>query len=249
MVQIVDGVLQLLEHRLLAGPFLGDIGDDPRGKRAPARTDRRQRARLDAVPVRPGEIAAADRCGEANLLVGADPLAEPLRNPVDRFRRFDVARESPLDRTKIRRIGRPGEIGVDAVGVDDAGVAIGDQHALAGGIKQHLAEFVALAAHAETDDAQRPGERRHHPHHRHHGEQANHKGLRFVRLEQRKAEGNADQPTGDEDQAAQAGDPPRAIGDRSYREQGARTIAHPRRILSLDARHGLVGNHAGEDGR
>jgi len=74
-----------------------------------------------------------------------------LGDTVDRFRRVGIARERPLDRVHLARAPRAGEIGVGAVGIDDATVVVGNHDALADRLYQRLAELLGLAAASEPN--------------------------------------------------------------------------------------------------
>ena len=69
MVEVVDGVLELLEHRLLLGPLAGDVGDGPGRDRArPGRC--RNRPRPDPVPAGAAAARTGKRRGQPDFLFG-----------------------------------------------------------------------------------------------------------------------------------------------------------------------------------
>ncbi len=230
MVEIVDGVLQFLEHGLLTGALGADVGQRPGGQRLAPAADR-QRPRRDAVPVGAARrLAAGKRRRHAHLLRPRAALAQLLGDAVERLGRLRIADHDALQRARLAGLGGADEIGIGTVGEDDAALAAGDQHPLAHGADVHLAEVVVLPAAAETDEPDGAGEQRDHPDDGEHGEQAEDEGLRRIRRHQRQADRHADQPEGEDDQPPAAGDAAGTVDQRLGRNALGGAITHGGRL-------------------
>jgi hypothetical protein len=104
VIEIVDGVLELLEHVLLALALLRDLGDAP---------DRQIALGPNPHPV-PGKLAAAARGRrEPDLLASGATLPGGLCEAIGGFRDLGRAGEEPLDGNHVsgggageRRIAR-----------------------------------------------------------------------------------------------------------------------------------------------
>jgi hypothetical protein len=124
VVEIVDGVLQLLENILLVLALAGDVTDDPAGMTVGA-----DRTHPDPVPAGPA-CAPADAARHANFLRGAAALLGGDGEPVNRFRRIRIVGEEALDGMQVARTLRAGEFQESGVGRARSAVRRGDQHAL-----------------------------------------------------------------------------------------------------------------------
>ena len=98
VVEIVDGVLQLLKDVLLVLALARDVGDEP----ADARLAAADRADPHAIPARSAR-RAADAARHADLLARAAPAVGRDREPVDRLGGVRIAGEEPLDRMQVAR--------------------------------------------------------------------------------------------------------------------------------------------------
>ncbi len=118
---------------------------------------------------------AVERRRQADLLGGPAVVPRRLGEPVDRLGDLGRAGEQPLHGADLRRVrgARHAEIGL--VGVEHAGVALGDEQALARRIGDQLGEVVARRLPGELQEADRVEEERDQPHHGQHGEE--HQGV------------------------------------------------------------------------
>ncbi len=100
MVEIFDGVLQLLEHVFLPLAVAGDVGNRPHRifRLALARTER---ANPHPEPAAVGAVLARD----PHLLLLPFALARRFQQAKHRFGNVRVTDEDPLDRTHILRTG------------------------------------------------------------------------------------------------------------------------------------------------
>ena len=116
-----------------------------------------------------------------------------------------------------------GQIGVGAVGVDDAAVAVGEEHALRHGVDERAADAIVRAAAGKADETDGAGEQRRHADDGENAEKAENEGLRPARLDEGEADRHADEPEGEDDQAPDAADPLRPVDRRfdSGRRVGA----------------------------
>ncbi len=105
MVEIVDGVLQLLEEALLIVTLRGDVGDLPDIERVAAGIRARQQTGLQAVPVGAGAVTAAgrQRLQQAEFFVALLAFVQAVGQPVDRFGRFAVSRQERFQRLDVGR--------------------------------------------------------------------------------------------------------------------------------------------------
>ena len=95
MVEIIDGVLQLLEEALLVVALRSDVGNLPDVERVSPAVLERKHARLEAKPVRTGTRrprACAKRLHQPELLVSCLSLAKTVGQAIDRLGRLAVAR-------------------------------------------------------------------------------------------------------------------------------------------------------------
>ena len=102
MVEIIDGVLQLLKDVFLALELARHVGDGPDRQPAaclPSPSGRtRMRSQRPGSPLRPPTRTSSCR---------RRPSRAALQQPIDRFRHAGVADEHPLDRAHVVGAGRP----------------------------------------------------------------------------------------------------------------------------------------------
>ena len=210
MVEIVDGVLQLLKNVLLVLALARDVGDEPADMRI------RPAGRADAhpVPARPVR-PPADAAGHADLLGGAAALVGRHRQPVDRFRGVRIVGEEPLDGMQLLRALRAGKLQVGGVRPERRAVRRAHQHALGHVLHEGL-RLPAVAARGvrdarEREHAGRAGEQRHHADRGEHAEAGEHDEARRPFGKEQKAAGDRQQ---DEHQRSHQ-DKAAATGSRS----------------------------------
>ncbi len=147
MVEIIDGVLQLLEHVLLALALAGDVGDRPHRQAGVALAGpKRAHAQTQPAP------ALAGLTGDAHLFLQPAALARRLEQAVDGFGDVRVADEHALDRPHVGRPVGPDQIEIGGIGVEDASVLVGDDDTVEGVVDHRLEQRVALLAAAESHD-------------------------------------------------------------------------------------------------
>ena len=134
--------------------------------------------------------------------------------------------KSALDRAHVAFVLGAGQVGIGAVGVDDAAFAVGDDDPLAHRIDERPRHVGALAAGAEADEADGAGEEREDADDGEQPENGEHEGLCSIRADQREADRDADQRAGDDDQAAGAGHPPGVVDDRGGSDRFLGAIGH-----------------------
>src|SRR5438445_9269946 len=124
MVEIIDGVLQLLKDVLVALEFARHVGQRPnRHSRLPLALA--ERAYADAQPT----AFLASMRAKAHLLLGAAAFARCLEQAIDRFRYSRISYEYAFNRPYVGRIGGPNQGTIGRIGVNDSPLLIGDQDA------------------------------------------------------------------------------------------------------------------------
>ena len=98
VVEVVDGVLQLLKDVLLVLALARDVADEP----ADARLAAAGRADAHAIPAG-AACLAADAARHADLLGRAAAALGRDGQPVDRLRGVGIAGEEALDRVEVAR--------------------------------------------------------------------------------------------------------------------------------------------------
>jgi hypothetical protein len=201
MIEIVDGVLQLLEHHFLLGALMADIGQLPRHQRDILFT-RGDRPAAQPVPVaRIGALlAGAQRLRHAEFFLSLAPLAHGVGQPVDGFGRFPVARQDRLDRLHVGRTGRAGQPPVGVVGIDHAALLVRDQRAFGMGVDEGAGQRVGGGLRHDVDEADHRGDEKEDPDHRQHAENAEHQLIVEPVLEQEEGDRRADHHQREEDQ-------------------------------------------------
>ena len=102
MIEIIDGVLQLLEHVFLALAVARHVGDRPH-RHARVALALAERAHAHAQPA----YGLRRGAWNAHLFLQAAPLAGGLEQAIDRFGDLGIADEDPLDRPHVVIVGRP----------------------------------------------------------------------------------------------------------------------------------------------
>ena len=158
MIEIVDRMLQHLEHVLLPVALGADVGERPNRKPriAPGAAER---ADLESQPAR----GTAAQAGDAHLFLEALAFARRLEQPVDRFRGVGVADEGALHRPHIVGVGRIDEIEIGRIGIDDVAVVIGDDSAFGGAVDDRLDQRIGRRRAGEAQQPAGKGEQRKHP--------------------------------------------------------------------------------------
>jgi hypothetical protein len=172
VIEIVDGVLQFLEHVLVALELARDVGERPHrhARLAPAFA---QRTHADPQPAAGLALVGAD----ADLLLCAPALARGLEQAIDRLRHAGIADEYPLHRPHVPAVGRSGQIEIGWIGIEHARAGVGDQDAVAGTVYHRFEQRVRRLAARYVQQAGREREQKKHPAGRQHCQQ--HQNERF----------------------------------------------------------------------
>ena len=157
VVEIIDGVLQFLEHVFLALAVARHVGDRPH-RHAGVVLAQAERTHVQAQPAR----AMRRRAGHAHLLLQATALARRLEQPVDRLGDVGIADEDPLDRAHVVGVGRPDQVEIGGVGVEHAARLVGDHDAVGRPVDYRLEQRVTLAAARQMQDTGGKPEQRGH---------------------------------------------------------------------------------------
>ena len=130
------------------------------GRDAGARASGRAAMRYQRA-ARPAGAPGSERRRHAHFLLGRPALAQRLRQPVDRLGAVGIAGEDPLDRADVALAVGADQVGIGAVGIDDAPIAVGDEHALRPSHRRtpRVRSSPGRAA-AEADEADRAGKQR-----------------------------------------------------------------------------------------
>ena len=208
MIEIVDGVLQFLEHIFLALALARDVGERPHGHAVAAALAER----ADAEPQPPRRPALGG--GDAHLLL--QPLAFPrrLEEAIDRFGGVGIADENALDRPQVLGIDGVDQIEIGGIGVDDPAVGVGDDEAVECLVDHGLEERIGALGRRQPQDAGGKREQREHAHSGEHRQEAEDIGLGIAASEHDKGGGGGDQDDGDQehqDDAAGASATGRAV--------------------------------------
>ena len=191
MVEIVDGVLQLLEDVLLALAVARHVGDAPQHR--PADAGPLQRPHLHPVPGH--AVRRAERRRQADLLRRHLALAGRLGEPVDRLRHLRRPGEQAFDGEQaVPARRRAGQAPVGLVGVGDAAVTLDNEEAVRGGVGHRPGQVAPRCLAAELDDPDGRGEQGEYAHHREQGEKADDQRLCLFAGQQRQRNRGSDQP-------------------------------------------------------
>ena len=188
VVEIVDGVLQLLEDVLLPLALARDVGDRP-DRHALVALALAERAHAQPQPARRLRRGA----GQAHLLLQAAAFARRLQQPVDRLGNVRIADEHPLDRPHVVVVGGAGQVEIGGIGVEDAAGMVGDEGALGGIVDHRLEQRMAAVAPGQAQDAGGHGEQRKDADGAEHGQEHDNIGLGVVAADIDEAGGGADQ--------------------------------------------------------
>jgi hypothetical protein len=205
MIEIVDRMLQLLEHVLLALAVARHVGDGPH-----------RRARLAPAVAEPPHPQAQParrlpaQAGHAHFLLQAAPLARRLGEPVYRLRHVRVADEHPLHRAHVVRVHRIDQMQVGGIGVHHPGL-IGHHQPVIGSVGDRLDQRVDFLAARHAQDAGRDGEQREHADHRQDGKQPENVRLGAAAAEKQECQRRAHQGDGHQQHHADRAAAPAAL--------------------------------------
>src|SRR5262249_34916014 len=115
VIEIVDGVLQFLEHVLLTLTFPRHVGKRPDGQPRRALVAA-ERPDAESEPARGPAFHARD----THLLLELAAFPRRSQQPIDGLRRIGIAHERALDRPRVFAVASFGQIKVSRIGVDDA---------------------------------------------------------------------------------------------------------------------------------
>ena len=172
VVEIVDGVLQLLRHVLVPLELARHVGERP-DRHAGFAFAFAQRTHADTQPPLSCALVRAD----SHVLLAAAPLARRLEQAVDGFRNTGIAHEHAFHRPYILRPGGLEQIEIGRVGVHDAAVRVGHQDAFVGMIDQGLEQRARGLATRRAQNAGREREQQEHAERGQHREQREDVGL------------------------------------------------------------------------
>ena len=174
MIEILDRVLQFLEHVLLALAVAGDVRDRPH--------------RVFGFPLAlaerpdPHPQPAAGRAvlaGDTDLFLLPLALARRLQQPKHRFRDVRIADEHPLHRANVLGARGPGQRQIGRVGIDHVPAGIGDRKPVEGAVGDPALHRIVGGAVGEADDAGGEREQAEQPDHGEQREQPEDIGLRL----------------------------------------------------------------------
>ena len=148
MIEIVDGVLQLLEDVLLPLAVARDVGDAPD----------RERSELFAVGERTDAQAQpahrlALQAGDADLLLGAAALAGGLEQPVNGLGYVGIADKDPLDRPHVVGVAGIDQVEIGGVGIDHPAARVGHQQAVGRLVDHRLQHRVGAVLAGDAEHA------------------------------------------------------------------------------------------------
>ena len=190
MIKVVDGVLQFLEHHLLFGAFVANVGELPRHQRGGLVTlvAGSDRAATQPVPV-PSLGAAlrrAQRLRHTELFLTVPAVAHGVGQPIDSFCGFTVARQDRLDGLHICRIRRTGQASIGMIGVDHPPLLVGDKRAFGMGVDKGAGKWISRRFRHDVDKADDRGNQEEDPDHRKHAKNSEHQLIVEPVLEQEK---------------------------------------------------------------
>ena len=198
MVEIVDGVLQLLEGIFLALEFAGYVRDRPDGC-ALLTLAVAERPHAHAQPPSLRARLGAD----AHLLLQTSTLARRFKEAVDRLRHAGIADESALDRLDVACL-RVGEIEVGRVGVNDSAVGVGNEDAVDSLVEDGLEQRASGVLTGRPQDAGGQRKQQEHTNRRQHGQQREYIGLTTGPADQEQPDAGAHQNDRDQQHHADA---------------------------------------------
>jgi hypothetical protein len=191
MVEIFDGMLQFLEHVLLALAVAGNVGNRPHRvfRLALAGAER-----PDPHP-QPAAVAAFGAgAGDADFFLLPLAFARRLEQAEHRFGDIGIADEDPFHRTGVERGRRPRQRQVGGVGIDHVTAGVGDGESVMGMIGDPAHDGVVRGPIGETDDACGEREQIEQPDHRQQRQQPQNIGLRLRAAEGHQRDRHRDDP-------------------------------------------------------
>ena len=210
VIEIFDGVLQLLEHVLLALAVPRNVGDRPH------RVFRLALGLAERTHPHPQPAAMrAFGAGDADLLLLAFSFARGLEQAEHRLRHIGVADEDPLHRTGILRRRSPCQRQIGGVAVDHMAAGIGDRQAIEGVIGDRAHDRIVRNAVGEADDAGGKGEQVEQPDHRQQRQQAQDIRLRLRPAERHERHRRGDDGARDQQHQHDAAAAPRRLMRRN----------------------------------
>ena len=145
VVEIIDSVLQFLEHVLLTLTLARHVGDRP--DRHPGITF--ARSEWPHAHAQPAALLAR-LAGDPHFLDQSPAFARRLEQAVDRFRYIGVADEDLLDRPHVITVGGADQVEIGGVGIKHPAALVGDQHAVEtivdDGLEQRMSAILARIA-------------------------------------------------------------------------------------------------------
>ena len=189
VVEIVDGMLELLEHIFLPLALARNIGDRPHRH---AR-DRVVSRRAGRTRMRSQRATLPGGTGDAYLFLQPASLSRGLEQAVDRLGDVRIADKDPLDRPDIVYAGCTDEIEVSGVGIEHASGMIGHQDAVESAVHHCLEQRVALILAGKLHDAGGRSEEREHADRSEHRQQNQDVGLDIVPAHVDQTAGRGDQ--------------------------------------------------------
>ena len=206
VVEIVDGVLQFLEHVFRALAVARHVGDRPHGHFRVA-LGCAERAHAQAQPAAAMRRAA----GKPHLFLQPTALARGFEQAIDRFGDVGVADEHPLDRAHVVVVDRADQVEIGGIGVEHPARLVGDDDAVEGVVGERLEHRIAAVAAGKRHDAGGKREQREHADGAEHGQQRQDVGFRMVAPDIDDAGGGGDQQQRDQQHHADAAAARRAL--------------------------------------
>ena len=213
MIEIVDRVLKLLEHVLLALAVAGDVGDGPHRRSGLVRLAERPHPQPQPARRLPA------RAGHPHFLLQAPAFLGGLAQAIDRLRHVGVADEDALDRAHLFQPDGVGKHSIGGIGEQHPPGAVGDDDAVMGVVDDALEHRVAGIPRRDPQHAGGEGEHREHPDHRQQGEKDHHVRPGLVAADHHETGGGDDQE--DRNQQDQR-DAAAAFAPRDHRRAQAR---------------------------
>ncbi len=163
-------------------------------QRPPAAFFALQDTRLQAVPMGAGSVRRwPQRAQQPELLAPLASFAQAVREPIQRFVGFTVARQKRFQRLHLGRLTGAGQRAIGGIGVDDTAFFVGDQRSVGMAVEKGAGKAVRLALRHHLDEAD---DRRHQEEdadHGEHAENAEHHLIVERGLEHHEGGGDADQ--------------------------------------------------------
>ena len=223
MVEIIDGVLQLLKDVFLALQLARHVGDRP-DRQAGGVPTFAERPHPHAQPA-PGLALAAP---DPHLFLQAAALARGPQQPIDRFGHAGIADEHPLDRAGVIGAGRLGQFQIGGIGIDHPSARVGHQQAVMGAVDHGFDDRAGGFRAAHAQNARRQRQQQEHARHRQERQQREQVRLGIGAADQDQAGTGAGEHDRDQQHqpdaaavAAAAGTVDRQAGDRQTGDVGS----------------------------